>query len=118
MSGKQTTMPTLCPTDYTLGVIGGKWKPTILCKLSQFGPMRYSVLLREVHPISSRILSKQLREMEEDGIVTRNEERHNVIYSITEKGKTLRPVLEAMREWGVSNQPLGLVKFEESTPTE
>ncbi len=112
MSRKTTNIPTLCPMDYTLGVIGGKWKPTIICKLAQFGPMRYNNLLREVYPISSRILSKQLKELESDGIVSRTEEHPYVIYAITERGKTLRPVLLAMQEWAMRNRMPGMVRFD------
>ncbi|NLL94787.1 MAG: helix-turn-helix transcriptional regulator [Thermoplasmatales archaeon] len=113
MSGKRTNIPTLCPADYTLGIIGGKWKSTIICKLHQHGPMRYNTLLREVNPISSRILSKQLRELEADGIVSRSEEPPNVIYAITERGETLGPVLEALRNWAVAHHVPDMVRFEE-----
>lgn len=101
--------PTLCPLDHIMSVIGGKWKSTILCKLGLFGPMRFNVLLREVTPISSRILSKQLKEMESDGIIERDAKDYGVSYSITPKGESLLPVLRVMLKWSLDNRPLNTI---------
>ena len=91
-----------CPVEATLGMIGGKYKTLILWKLIS-GPMRFSELRRTVPGATPKMLTQQLRELERDGLVHR--EIFPVIpprveYSLTEFGKTIRPVLEAMYAWG------------------
>ncbi|AEW01099.1 HxlR family transcriptional regulator [Niastella koreensis] len=93
--------PNSCPVTRTLGYIGGKWKPLILIFLierpERFGKL--AVLL----PISRKILTEQLREMEEDGLILRrsySEKPPRVEYEITERGKSLIPILDAMKVWG------------------
>lgn len=91
-----------CPVEATLGMIGGKYKTLILWKLIS-GPMRFSDLRRAVPAATPKMLTQQLRELEGDGLVHR--EIFPVIpprveYSLTDFGKTIRPVLEAMYAWG------------------
>ena len=91
-----------CPVEATLDVIGGKWKGIILYKLLE-QPRRFSALKREMPAITQRMLTLQLRELEEDGIVHREIYREippRVEYSLTEFGKTLEPILLAMLTWG------------------
>jgi DNA-binding HxlR family transcriptional regulator len=91
-----------CPVEATLDVIGGKWKGVILYKLLE-QPRRFSELKRELPTITQRMLTLQLRELEEDGIVHREiykEIPPRVEYSLTEFGKTLKPILIAMLTWG------------------
>ena len=91
-----------CPVEATLDVIGGKWKGIILYKLLE-QPRRFSALKRELPAITQRMLTLQLRELEEDGIVHREIYREippRVEYSLTEFGKTLEPILLAMLTWG------------------
>jgi DNA-binding HxlR family transcriptional regulator len=91
-----------CPVEATLDVIGGKWKGVILYKLLE-RTRRFSELKRELPAITQRMLTLQLRELEEDGIVHREiykEIPPKVEYSLTEFGKTLEPILLAMLTWG------------------
>ena len=92
-----------CPVEATLDVIGGKWKVVILFHLTHDGTQRFAVLRRKIPSVSERMLIQQLRELEEDGIVHREvfpEVPPKVEYSLTEYGKTLRPITEVMCEWG------------------
>jgi len=91
-----------CPVEATLDVIGGKWKPLILWQL-RAEKLRFSGLQQSMQGISPKMLTKQLRELEEDGLVLREaypEIPPRVEYSLTESGKTVLPVLDALCEWG------------------
>ncbi|MCG4281923.1 winged helix-turn-helix transcriptional regulator [Lacticaseibacillus saniviri] len=88
--------------EETLAVIGGKWKPLLLCHLGN-GPQRPGELHRKVDGITQKMLTQQLRELETDGIITRKvyaQVPPKVEYGLTERGKSLRNVLVAMSEWG------------------
>ncbi len=92
-----------CPVEATLDVIGGKWKVVILFYLAHDGTHRFAELRRKVAGVSERMLTQQLRELEGDGIVHREvypEVPPKVEYSLTEYGRTLRPITEIMCEWG------------------
>ena len=92
-----------CPVEATLDVIGGKWKVVILFHLTHEGTHRFAELRRKIPGVSERMLTQQLRELEEDGIVHREvypEVPPKVEYSLTDYGKTLRPITEVMCEWG------------------
>jgi DNA-binding HxlR family transcriptional regulator len=91
-----------CPVAITLDIIGGKWKPLILYYLLQ-GEKRFNELKRLLPDISQRMLTLQLRELENNGIVNRvvyAEIPPRVEYSLTEAGKSLEPVLLTMLNWG------------------
>jgi DNA-binding HxlR family transcriptional regulator len=91
-----------CPVEATLDVIGGKWKAVILFHLVP-GPKRFSDLRRLLPNITQRMLTLQLRELEDDGIVHREIYKQippKVEYSLTDFGKTLEPVLLGMLNWG------------------
>lgn len=92
-----------CEKELTLAVIGGKWKMLILWYLGKEGTKRFNELKNLMPSITQRMLVNQLRELESDFIVHR--EVYPVVpprveYSLTERGKTLMPILEAMYEWG------------------
>jgi len=91
------------PIDATLAVIGGKWKPLIIYALND-ETLRFSQLLDKLQPrITQRMLTKQLRQLEEDGLVTRKvytQVPPKVEYSLTEMGKSLMPILDQLCEWG------------------
>jgi DNA-binding HxlR family transcriptional regulator len=92
-----------CYIGTSVGTFGGKWKPFILTQLLD-GTMRFGALHRNIQSgISQKVLTQQLKELEEDGIVRREvfpEVPPRVEYSLTEYGHTLRPVLEALQAWG------------------
>ncbi|SRR5216683_7194341 len=91
-----------CPVEATLDVIGGKWKGVILFHLLP-GPQRFSDLRRRLPNITQRMLTLQLRELEEDGVLHREIYQQippKVEYSLTEFGKTLEPILQTLLKWG------------------
>lgn len=91
-----------CPIEKTMDVIGGKWKFIILRDLF-FGPKRFGELQRSLKVNSPKTLSIRLKELEKEGIVKRtiySEIPPHVEYSLTEKGQTLRPIFNAMKDWG------------------
>jgi DNA-binding HxlR family transcriptional regulator len=89
--------------DAAIGVIGGKWKPLILYALSD-ETLRFSELLNKVEPkITQRMLTKQLRQLEADGLIARRvyaQVPPKVEYSLTELGKSLMPILDELCLWG------------------
>jgi DNA-binding HxlR family transcriptional regulator len=92
-----------CPVITTLAVIGGKWKPAILWSLKNHEVIRFNELRRALLPITQKMLTQQLRELEADGIVHRKiyaEVPPRVEYRLTDYGNTLTPVLVEMAIWG------------------
>lgn len=90
-----------CPIEVAVNIVGGKWKLPILYQLFQ-GTKRYGELKRLVPAATERMLTLQLRELEQAGIVQRvtyPEVPPKVEYSLTEVGLSLKPVLQAMLEW-------------------
>ncbi|AIQ52926.1 winged helix-turn-helix transcriptional regulator [Paenibacillus sp. FSL R7-0331] len=97
------TIEKICPLTLAQDVIAGRWKIIILSHLHEHGVIRFNELLRMVPGVSKGILTRQLRELEEDGLVHR--EVYKVVppkveYSLTGQGKQFQPVLEAMHVWG------------------
>ena len=93
-----------CAVEVTLSVMGGTWKPIILFQLLH-GKKRFGELSRAIPGITQRMLTLQLRELEEAGIVARTvyaEVPPRVDYALTELGRSLQPVLIAMRNWGIA----------------
>lgn len=93
-----------CFFELTLAVIGGKWKPIILNHLAQEEIMRFGELTRSIPDITQRMLTKQLRELESDGLIHREVYRQvppKVEYTLTPMGSSLLPILQQMRDWGV-----------------
>jgi DNA-binding HxlR family transcriptional regulator len=91
-----------CPVETTLLLIGDKWKVLILRELMP-GTRRFNELRRSIHAISQKMLTQQLRAMEEDGLLTRKiyaEIPPRVEYTLTDTGKSLSIVLNAMQQWG------------------
>ena len=91
-----------CPVETTLLMISDKWKVLILRDLLG-GTMRFSELRRSIGGISQKVLTANLRQMERDGLVHREvypEVPPRVEYSLTDTGRTLRPVIDAMKDWG------------------
>ena len=95
-----------CPVRAALKVIGGKWKPVIAFYLSQRS-MRFGELRRSVSDATQKMLTQQLREMERDGILARkvfHEVPPKVVYSLTQYGRTLRPILRELCKWGEAHR--------------
>ena len=89
--------------SYTLSLISGKYKMTILYTLMEFGTVRFNEMKGYIKGISFKSLSTNLKELEADGLVHREEYPQvppKVEYSLTETGKSLIPILDAMCEWG------------------
>lgn len=92
-----------CYFELTIDLIGGKWKPVILYHIGQVGVLRYAEIKKCIPKITERMLSKQLKELEADDIVIRKVYPvvpPKVEYSLTEKGKTLIPLLFNLTAWG------------------
>jgi Predicted transcriptional regulators len=101
------SLDAVCGTAYTISLIGGRWKPSIMCCLMG-GKMRYNELRRSVPGASERILVLQLRELEKDGLVKRivhAEVPPRVEYELTEAGLSMKPILRSMADWGNKFRP-------------
>ena len=97
----EKTLPA-CPVETTLTLIGDKWKVLILRDLLP-GTKRFGELKRSIGNISQKVLTAQLRDMEEKGLVSRKvyaEVPPRVEYTLTELGYSLSPILDAMKAWG------------------
>ena len=91
-----------CPVETTLTLISDKWKVLILRDLMP-GTKRFGELMRSLRGVSQKVLTSQLRQMEESGLLVRTvfpEVPPRVEYTLTELGQSLRPVLDAMWNWG------------------
>ena len=98
--------PNHCPVETTLGIVGGRWKALILFHLGQ-GPARFNVLRRLIPGVTQRMLTAHLRELEADGVVERRVFQvvpPHVEYSLTDLGRSLTPILEAMARWGAEHE--------------
>ena len=107
-----------CCVDAAMSVIEGWWKSTILCMLARFGDLRFSELQRKIGDVTSRILSKQLKELEEDGMITRTvgpDRKIRVTYSLPEKGHSILPILHSLGVWGARNQMIHVILPEASS---
>jgi len=96
-----------CPVALTSRVMGGKWKARLMWVLLRRGTLRFSELRRECPPISDRILSRELKELEGWGLIRRT--TYPVVppmteYTFTDFGETLRPVMTAMADWGTGHR--------------
>lgn len=94
-----------CPVSSTLKIIGGKWKPLILYFIS-VDVDRFGQLQRMMPGCSKRMMTTHLRELENDGIIHREvfaEVPPRVIYTLTAKGESLRPLFRELSKWGIEN---------------
>ncbi|MBM6774219.1 winged helix-turn-helix transcriptional regulator [Olsenella profusa] len=94
--------------SYTLSLINGKYKMTVLYALMEFGVVRFNELQRYIGTISYKTLSSTLKQLEADELVHREEYPQippKVEYSLTERGRSLVPVLDLMCEWGSQHRP-------------
>ena len=99
-------MGILRPVRDSLDVLSGKWKLPIIVALT-FGEKRFTEIAKEVHGITDRMLSKELRDLELNGLVMRNIEDSypvKVTYALTPHSKTLRSVIESLKNWGIMHK--------------
>ena len=110
--GKEHQPITCCPVDATINMIGGKYKSLILWKLMTETTLRFSQLQKEIPSATPKMLTQQLRELEANGLINRHVYPvvpPKVEYSLTNFGKSIKPVLESMYTWGsdyLNNQGL------------
>lgn len=91
-----------CPLEYGLEIFGGKWKSRIICVLAEKGTLRYSALRKEMSNITDAVLASTLKELIADDIVQRksfDEIPPRVEYCLTEKGKSVVPILQSICRW-------------------
>ena len=103
----------VCPIVYALDMIGQKWKIPILWHLADEGTLRYNELKRGIYGITNIMLTKSLQELEERGLVHREEYGMippKVEYSLTERGQTLIPLLKDFDKWGKEQVRLDIEK--------
>jgi DNA-binding HxlR family transcriptional regulator len=92
-----------CPVTATMKVLGGKWKPILINAIYLTAPARFGELKRSVKGITQSMLTQQLRELEDDGLISRKiyaEIPPRVEYTLTEFGLTLSPIMQSMAKWG------------------
>jgi len=95
-----------CEKELTLSLISGKWKVVLLWHLSHEGPLRFGQMARLFKNISNRILTKQLRELEKDGLIRRDiydGSLPKVEYTLTDLGASIVPIVDMMWKWGCEN---------------
>jgi len=94
-----------CSVIATLRLFATKWKPCILCYLAK-RPMRYNELYRIIPNISRKVLSEHLKELETNELIDRmqyDDKLQRVEYSLSERGKSLLPILDQLQNWGLNN---------------
>lgn len=105
LQSKTCAMKMMAVRD-TLDILGGKWKITIIVAL-QFGKRRFKELQREVHGITAKVLSKELRDLELNQLILRtvyDTKPVTVEYELTPYGKSLEKIIDEMRNWGINHR--------------
>ena len=105
---KRSNLP-VCPVETCVSLIGSKWKLLIMRDLLLNGSMRFKALQRSIGGVSQKVLTTNLRNMEDAGLIVRRvyaEVPPRVEYSLTELGQSLRPIMDSMWAWGESYQAL------------
>ena len=100
-----------CPTEFTLQVLGGKWKTVILCYL-MVRPLRYAELRKLIPKLSDKMLSQRLRELTDAGLVshTKSDGNKAEVYALAARAKSLSRILWELHSWGDSNAAMFGVK--------
>jgi DNA-binding HxlR family transcriptional regulator len=94
-----------CPVEFALDVLGGKWKSVILARLKQ-GPCRYSELRRLIPGLSDKVLTERLQGLCDAGLAELAPEPDGAKrYALSQRGRSLSPILQALYDWGESNAP-------------
>ncbi|MEF9946220.1 MAG: helix-turn-helix domain-containing protein [Lachnospiraceae bacterium] len=103
---KTMAIPDQCPMDIGLNILSGKWTLRILWHVSR-GPIRFNELQRRLGAITTKTLTTQLRQLEEQGVMTRTvypETPPKVEYALTELGQSIQPILKGLCDWGTKYQ--------------
>ena len=103
----------MCPIEYGLDMFGGKWKSRIICVLSSVDVMRYGEIRKELSNITDAVLASMLKELIADELISRkqyNEIPPKVEYALTEKGKSILPILQKICRWSRRQTKDGLDK--------
>jgi DNA-binding HxlR family transcriptional regulator len=104
-----------CGVTCTMEVLGKKWGPVVVHRLLDRGPLRFSELADDLDPVTNKVLSETLDDLEASGLIDRDvvaEKPVTVEYSLTERGRSLRPVITALADWGQTH--LGVSEQEAS----
>lgn len=91
-----------CPLEYGLELFGGKWKSRIICVLNEKGTLRYSSIRKEMLNVTDAVLASTLKELIRDGLVSRKQYEEippRVEYSLTDRGKSVVPILQSICKW-------------------
>jgi DNA-binding HxlR family transcriptional regulator len=88
-----------CPVELALDFVGGKWKTVILARLKQ-APQRYGDLRASIGSISDKVLTERLKDLERLELVEKRADSGAMVYQLSERGESLRPVLDALYRWG------------------
>jgi DNA-binding HxlR family transcriptional regulator len=91
-----------CPLNYTMGLIGTKWKPLVLFHLLE-GPLRSGMLQKKVPEISNKMFTQTVRELEKDGLISRKVfpvVPPKVEYELSDRGRSLEDILRSLDKWG------------------
>jgi len=113
-TARKTASCTTCSVEGALNLIDGKWKIVILYKLLR-GTLRFNELRRQIPAVTQRMLTHQLRELEADGLLIRTvypEVPPRVEYSLSARGRSLEPVIMALKVWGDANLNLSSSRAE------
>lgn len=92
----------MCPIEYGLDIFGGKWKSRIICVLSSANVMRYNAIRKELGNITDAVLAAMLKELIADELISRKQYEEippKVEYALTEKGKSVLPILQSICHW-------------------
>ncbi|MGA1361966.1 MAG: winged helix-turn-helix transcriptional regulator [Ilumatobacteraceae bacterium] len=96
-----------CPVARTLDLVGDRWTLLVLRDVSLFGPRRFSELRENLEGVPPTLLSSRLKRLVADGLLERCGSGRHVTYAFTERGREVRPILRAMRDFGASLMPRG-----------
>jgi DNA-binding HxlR family transcriptional regulator len=88
-----------CPVEFSLELLGGKWKTVILARLKE-GPLRYGELRRLVPQLSDKVLTERLDDLQSLGLIRRQGDKRSSAYRLSARGETLKPLLQALYDWG------------------
>jgi DNA-binding HxlR family transcriptional regulator len=99
-----------CPVEFSIDLLSGKWKTVILSRL-KVRPMRYGELRQDIPSLSDKILTERLRDLREAGFVKQERSGAASRYCLTRRGEMLKPMLQALYDWGQDNAESFGVRF-------